>query len=561
MVPIVRSKLSRFLKMTSLNDFSQLREALFALKCDVEADASGDTITLEVQSDRIDMMSLEGIARAVRLFMGIERPSSPRFEGVGFEVKVIPPTKRPYIAVAAVRDVELDGERLEELIEFQERLHITFGRDRRKVAVGLHALEKVRSGRLTYMEVDVDSAEMIPLGSDRAVKVRDVLKHTKQGVRYGAIAINGNLHPAILANGDIISLPPVINSELTRLEEGVRGVLIDVTGTDLNAVLAVLNAIIHALTFYGGSVVGAKILSDGGTLVTPEISWRRVIVDIGFASEWLGLDRKTVLSLAPKALERMGYMVNSVNESSIEALVPYYRADILHQVDVVEDIAIGIGYDALGWEAVPPIERPRRERAIDSIIRALREVLIGLGYVELNTITLVPSEVLQLCSRGDFAQVTNAISSELNAVRNTMLASLLIALRDSQHAPQPLKVFEVGDVVIRCEECYNLWKNKTVVAWAVMDSEIRFEDLHADLYAALIELGLEGRAKLARCDDGKLFIPGRCAVIHVDGHEVGVMGEINPEVLTRLGIRYPVAAAEVDLNELESSVAVALRQV
>ncbi|MEM4584085.1 MAG: phenylalanine--tRNA ligase subunit beta [Ignisphaera sp.] len=550
-MPVVRTSLHRILRLTGINDIEELMNTLFNLKCETEID-KGDTIAIEVQSDRIDMFSVEGIAYAVRLYLGLVIPKSINSETF-FKVFVEPPLKRPYIGIAAVKNVELDEEALKDLIEFQERLHTTYGRHRKKVAIGLHDLSKLSSRIIVYKDVDIDRVEMIPLFSNKRMSIREVLNSTEQGSLYGSIAIHGNKHPAIMVSDEVIALPPVINSDITRLESSSRDILIDVTGTDFNSVINVLNVIVHALSFYGGEVLGAEIYYPDRTIVTPDLRWREVEIDINFAARWLGLENRKVVEEGGKALQRMGYIVKEISNEKMLVLVPPYRCDIMHPVDVVEDIAIGFGYHNLGIEFVEPVKsvklRVVKEIDVKYLVEVLREVLVGLGYTEINVLSLSSSKIIELVSDEPYIKIVNALSKELDALRNSLIPSMLTVLRDSQYVAQPVKVFEIGEVVEKCDTCYTGWRNSLNVLLAVMNSEIRFEDIHADLYAVLRELGLENSLTIRACNK-KAFIDGRCGCILYEDKEVGVIGEVRPEILKSMDIEYPIAMAELKLDVL-----------
>ncbi len=546
-MPVIRSRLARLLNLVGVNDVNLIQDALFNLKCETEI--HGDEISIEVQSDRIDMFSLEGIAHAIKLYLGTSKQIMMSLKDIGFKVYVDPPVKRPYIAIAAVKNIELDEDLLKDLIEFQERLHVSFGRNRRKVAIGLHDLDKLPSNIIFYRDVDIDKTYMIPLHGYKRMSIREVLKSTEQGVMYGSIAINNNNHPAIISKDEVISLPPVINSDITRLEPSTKNILIDVTGTDRKAVNTVLNSIIHSLTIYSEEIIGAEVIYPLRNEITPNLSWGKISVDINFASRWLGLNKDNIYSIAANALSKMGYILVNIDEKAIDVLVPYYRSDILHQVDVVEDLAIGLGYSNIELEYVTPIE-VRTEKNLDEVIsKALREVLVGLGYIEVNTLTMVSSKILRLMDEDNFIRIVNSPSIEIDALRNNLLQSLLILLINAQHLALPIKLFEVGAVVLKCDECYNKWVNEYRIAWSIMDSEIRFEDIHADLYTVLRELALDGIATVRRCSK-PLFIDGRCGCIEINGDVIGVIGEVNPEILSRIGIEYPIACVELSINKL-----------
>ncbi|MEM4848725.1 MAG: phenylalanine--tRNA ligase subunit beta [Ignisphaera sp.] len=545
-MPVVKTRLSRLTKLTGISDIEKLREILFNLKCETEVEE--DEIAVEVQSDRVDMFSVEGLAYAVKLYVGIEEPKTPSYK-LAFKARVEPPSKRPYIAIAAVKNVAIDEEVLSELIEFQERVHTTYGRNRKKIAIGLHDLGKLPKGDITYKEVSIDTAMMVPLFNSRRMSIREVLISTDQGKLYGEISLWGNKHPALLVGEEIIALPPVINSDITRLEPTTRDIFIDVTGTDFNAVMNVLNVIVHALSFYGGEILGAEIHYPDKIVLTPNLETKSVALELEFISKWLGVPKDVLVYEGPKALKRMGYIVDKVDVNSIIVKIPPYRCDILHQVDIVEDIAIGLGYDNLGLEFLSPPNTIKLRRFSDEVVveEILRDVLIGLGYTEINTLTLVPSEVLNLLSAEPFPIIVNAISKELDAVRNSLIPSILISLRDSQYVALPVKVFEIGEVVEKCINCYNGWRNRVRLGFAIMDSEIKFEEVHADLYVILSELGLEKIIRIEGCKQ-KAFLDGRCGCIKYDNTLVGVFGEVHPNVLKILKLEYPVAITELYID-------------
>jgi len=112
---------------------------------------------------------------------------------------------------------------------------------------------------------------MRPLGNERTMTIREVLAHTEQGVKYGNLSLTSfegrAAHPAILdEEGNIISLPPVINSDITRVEAGTRDLFIDVTGTDPYMVSKVLDVLVSNLLERRHSRLGIVTISQDGSL-------------------------------------------------------------------------------------------------------------------------------------------------------------------------------------------------------------------------------------------------------------------------------------------------------
>jgi len=548
-MPVVRIHPEKLLDRVGLKmPLQELIDVLRALKCDVEIGEDG-RLEVEVTSDRPDMLSLEGLAYAIRLYRGIAEPRELELSGTPITVRNELPASRPYIAVALVEGVKIeDEETLSYLIQFQEKLHGSYGRNRRKMAIGLHDADKLPSLDLIYRYVDIDETMMIPLHSSKRMSIRDVLRETEQGRLYGSISIEGSKHPAIISGGEVISLPPVINSDITRIEVGTKNVLVDVTGTNYELVKNALNWIVHALSFYGGRLFGARIIrSDGVEEVTPDYRWRNVSVDINFISAWLGIDVNVIQSSIDKALKRCGLKVSAIDRSKTLVSIPPYRSDILHQVDVAEDVAIGLGYTMITPIEVPT-KVPKKPSIVRTLINTARKILIGLGYIEIRSFTLVKQEHNEIICGLHGPTITNPLIEVMESPRTCISVSLLTALASSQHASMPVKIFEVGHVVAPSQSSYTGWRNKLKLGMARMDSVIKFEEIHADVHSMLTVLELE--PTYHRCSNHGLFIAGRCAEIHSKGLTIGKLGEVNPEILEKLGISFPVAMAELDIEAI-----------
>ncbi|HDD26557.1 MAG TPA: phenylalanine--tRNA ligase subunit beta [Acidilobales archaeon] len=541
-MPTFKVRVSRLMRLIGVRlSLDELIDVLFKLKA--EAEIENDYLVVEVGPDRLDMMSSIKLAKAIRWFLGIEKPS-PNYvtesSDVVVEVKEVP--SRPYIVAAVVEGVVIDEDLLEELIQLQEKLHITYGRGRRKVAIGLHDLSKLPCRKIRYEEVNL-STKMIPLFVGKEMTVKEVLEVTEQGQKYGKISLRGNKHPAVIACNDIIALPPVINSEITRLEVGSKGLFIDVTGTDWKAINDVLNILTTTLADEGGKVRAVRLTGVINAKV-PNLKCQEISLSPNYVNEVLGTSL-TINDVA-KALMRLGHGVE-IGSTDLIVKIPPYRLDILHPIDLVEDVAVGIGYDELGIEELSigkPTELSRRGK----LIKNLRELLVGHGFIEVHTFTLTDEEVLKLLGyeRDSYVKLKNPVSMELNALKNTHLATLLLVLRKSQHAALPVKIFEIGNVVVK-KEGPTGWGNELRLGMALMDSEVSFEELQAPLFSVMRLLGFEIKTKPSK---HPALIDGRCAKVIINGKNAGYIGEVKPEVLTKLGIEYPVVVSEVSIDKL-----------
>ncbi len=545
-MPVVKLSVKRLLDLIGDKsvDEQKLEELLFNLKCEATPLEDG-RIEVEVNSDRPDLLISEGVARAVKGLLGVEKglPHLSVYDtSITLEVHDVP--SRPYIGLGVLENYPLDEETLEELIQFQEKLHTTIGRKRRKVAIGIHDLDKLPSKKIVYKEVDIREATMKPLHREGEWKVIDVLEKTEQGREYGRISLrNDFMHPAIYAGDEIISLPPVLNSDVTRLEPGTRNLLIDVTGTDREAVLKTLDILLSTLAERRGARIGRVVVSSPyheGFM--PLLSRESMRVSCDYVCQQLGfkLDCNEIASL----LEKMRFGV-STDGRELCIVVPEYRIDILHPIDIVEDVAIAYGYSNISVLKPREIMKPSPHELPRVCWRA-SEIMVGLGFTELMTYILVPERLatkILLPSRS-LVRLRNPVSLEMNVVRPSLIVSLLLALRESQGVELPLKIFEIGETA--CMVGGRVISN-VALGLAVMDDSVSFEDVQAPLFALLEYLGLTPSTKRA---EFSFMIRGRAAYVEANGSRVGVVGEIHPSLLEELDIKYPVAVAEVNLEAL-----------
>lgn len=545
-MPTFKVKLSRLIEKIGIDiSLNDLLDILFKLKA--EAEVNGNYLVIEVNPDRLDLMSSIKLAKAIKGILGLEL-GAPKYDisesDIIIKVNEVP--SRPYIVGAVIDGIVIDNDLLEEIIQLQEKLHTSYGRNRRKIAIGLHDLRKLPCNTLVYTETPV-STKMIPLFHKKEMCIKDVIKLTEQGQKYGHISLRGELHPAIFACNDIISLPPVINSDITRLEEGSKGIFIDVTGTDWKAVNDVLNILVTTLADEGGKIKSVKLVGKLNTTV-PQLNYLRTKLSPSYVNRVLGTNLS--LNEIVLALRKLGHNAD-ISKSLIEVQTPPYRLDILHPIDLIEDVAIGVGYDLIGTEELS-IERPKELSKQNKLIKYLRDLLVGHGFIEIHTFTLTDKNILELLGykRNDYVLLSNPVSKELSAVKNTHLPTLLLVLRKSQHAEFPVKVFEIGYVVVRKNDSPTSWANELKLGIALMNSETSFEELQAPLFSVMKILGFNIRT---RPSTNTALIEGRTADVIVNDVVIGFIGEVKPEILVNLGIEYPVVVSEISITKLLSN--------
>ncbi|MCE4607028.1 MAG: phenylalanine--tRNA ligase subunit beta [Desulfurococcales archaeon] len=540
-MPVIRLSLEKLTGLTGLTSH-ELKDTLFRLKCESEEVEPG-ILEVEVNPDRPDMLITEGLVRAVNGLTG-EETGYPGYPVVGtdYTVELGNLGARKYIAVGVVENVNVDEEYLEELIQFQEKLHVTFGRKRRKAAIGFHDLSKLPCNRLEYTYIDPSKTRFRPLHWDREMTGLEVLRETEQGKLYGNINLEQGQHPFLLACGEVIAMPPVINSDITRVEPGTHSLLIDVTGPDKWTVMKLLDIITVNLADREGAKIGrVKVLSRGKETVTPLLEEEKVELNPDYTQRILGLE--IPVQEQAEILERMRY--NAVaSESKLTVTVPPYRVDILGEIDLVEDIAIAYGYDNIPLKTTWTVMRGElSDRTV--FAREISDILIGGGFVEVMQLALVgPTILAGKWDPGTLVEIGNPVMAEYSILRPSLIPGLIQVARANISASKPIKAFEIGPVV---------YKDNVVVkeSWRLgllyMDDEASYEQLQAVVYKVLRLLGTEPGAAESR---HPYLIEGRTGRIYANNVEIGFLGEARPDVLLEFGVEYPTVLAEVDLDKL-----------
>lgn len=524
----------------------ELEELVFTLKGEIEnINKTEGTIDIEFTMDRPDLLISEGVARAIKGLKEIET-GFPKLivKSSDYHLYVHDVPSRPYIAIGIVKDYSLDEKTLEELIQFQEKIHLTVGRKRKKVAIGIHDLDKISSKNLEYKLIPINY-EMIPLGYSNKWSVKDVLRETSQGKLYGSYSLMDNYHPAILADEEVISLPPVINSDITRLEAGTRNLLIDVTGTDEFTVLKTLDLITSILSERKNAFIElCMVTRNSNNYFTPGLTPTFVESTISEVKKTLGIELsgEEIIKLG----EKMRWEV-IWDEDNVRAGAPEYRMDILHPIDFIEDIAVSYGYSSFMLESKPVVTKPREDE-YTIFKKYVKKILIGLGYTQFLSFTMISDELARITPEKDITpiRIINPISYEMNNIRPSIIPSLIQAIRESQKSGLPLRIFEIGH--------YGYIDNKTKslsigekLALALADYRVGYEDIQSAVGAFLSILGI---TPVYQRYDVDVFIKGRSSVVKHNNLIIGYIGEVYPEILIDNQVKHPVGVAELYLDRL-----------
>lgn len=521
----------------------QLKDRISMLGTGLEK-IEGDEIELEIFPNRPDLLSEQGFARAFSSFIGV-KAGLRKYQVKDSRNKVIIDNSvkdiRPYTACAIVKGLKFNDEKIREIVQIQEKLHITFGRNRKKLAIGIYPVEKINFP-ITYKADAPAKIKFRPLEAEREMTGQQILSQHKAGRGFGHLLEGLSRFPIFIdANQEILSMPPIINSHLTgKITERTTEVFIECSGFNFAVLSRCLNIIVTALADMGGEIYSVKLEFSDKTEITPNLTPERMKFNLNYVNKLLGL--KLNETEAVKLLERMGY-----GYEKGDVLIPAYRADILHQVDIAEDIAIAYGYENF-VEEIPNVATIGEEDYLEKFYRKVREILIGLGLLEVKNYHLMTKEDLskKMISSLELIPLKNALG-EHNHLRNSLLPSLLKNLKDNQHNEYPQKIFEIGRVFFLNKDTETGVGEKENLVIVLCHEKTDFTEIKQVLDALINYLGQECSIKESKHPS---FIEGRVGEIFIKENKVGIIGEISPLVITNWGLAVPVVGLELDLEEL-----------
>lgn len=539
----------------SLNwNLERVDEVLALVKGEVKVfDDKTGVMTVEMKdTNRADVWSVEGLVRALRCFLGLDVGLRKYTVGKSlFDVNVDARLKtiRPFIACSVVKNVKLSDKVIKGLMQLQDKLDHAYGRERRRTSIGLYDFDQV-AGPLSYTVARPDDVSFVPLGFDEEMSLREILKRHPKGLEYGDIVRGHSVFPVFLDSEErVLSFPPVINSnDVGRVTEMTRNVLVEVTGTVHETVLDTLTIVTLSFVDRGGKAFSATVrYPDGLAVVTPRFESKVMDLDVDFANKLLGL--KLSVEQVGKLLEKAGYGVEKVERSCVRVLVPCFRIDVMHMVDLVEDVAIAYGYNNIEplMRRLPTLGGKRSEQGF---LDAARELMVGLGFQEVLTYTLTNEEALfrkMNVRRGRVVEVANPKVQTLTCLRSWLLPCLMDFLACNLHVEYPQRVFELGKVTVPDAKAETRSRDLETLAAATCHGGAGFSEVKSALDALFMNLGLSWTVKAMMHSS---FVEGRVGKVLVGGEDVGFVGEVHPAVLESWGLENPVAAFELNMDKI-----------
>ena len=638
-MPVVELSYDRLLRLTSPANPKITKEVLSErlpyLGLDIESD-DGDAVRIEYSPNRPDYATDIGVSMGLQGILGIKKGPVPFAVGRGTrgargrsrrgkgddagrdgaarKIRVSRTVSgiRPILTGIIARGRRggrnrggesgpLDDALLRQLVTLQEDLHFGLGRNRKKVAIGLHDLSKISGFPLEYRAVAPEHHRFVPLGGGGSeMTIPQILRETNAGVTYGHLISGFGRCPVILdSDGNTVSMPPVINSEMTAVTTDTADVLVEVTGNSRYAAESVLAVV--AVTLHAAGFDLEPVAIEGGGNRTPPLEPRTMGVSLKKTNEMLGLELtapEVSACLEKCRLRPLGHGAATGghgDDAVISCVVPPYRPDITSEVDLIEEVALGYGT----WRIKPVLLPPRTfggtRTAQSRTLRDIDAAMVGMGYLEALNSGLTSSHVLyEMAGRATprprrLIATVESKSSEHTILRDSLLPGLVENLSRNIHEAYPQRLFETGTVFSKARrgvssddtssnrgsssntydrslgaggagasgpDGQNLITETAHVAAVSAHADSSFSEAKSVLQSMLDAMSYDGRGGHARtvAASHHMFADGRCAKVLMAaagaGRRVmGYVGEIDPKILSAYRIRVAAAGFELSLPE------------
>ncbi|GAA5924181.1 hypothetical protein JCM3775_005615 [Rhodotorula graminis] len=530
-------------------------------------------LKIEIPANRYDLLCIEGIARALKLYLQPElgvptyalRPAPAGTERT-VRVKAETSQIRPYFASAILRNVRFDKLNYASFIDLQDKLHQNLARRRTLVAIGTHDLDKIAPGDITYEALPPSEIKFAPLNKTQEYSAPDMMalfKEDKHLSRYLHIIEDSPVYPIIYdSSRQVLSMPPIINSDHTKITLDTKNIFIDVTATDLTKLDIVVDMIVTMFSEYCEDtfvVEPVNVVYEAGcpggarTVVSPPLTSRPFVARASYINSCTGLKlpRDEIVTL----LRKMGHTANTPTvhlgsgfaplnaqaslvidpEDEIHVHVPPTRPDILHECDIMEDVAIAYGFDNLK-KTFPQTNTVGKPLPVNKLTDVLRRLCSEASWTEVLPLILCShDENYKFLNRVDPGKeavvLANPKTIEYQIVRTSLLPGLLKSVRENRKHTLPLRIFEVSDVVVQDTREERQARNVRRMGGVFCGRKAGFEVVHGLLDRLMVGLGVRNLVSESstgesgyyiKASDDLTFFPGRSADIYYRAPPSGV---------------------------------------
>lgn len=544
-MPVVEFPVEDINRLFSDYDLEYILNMLPFIGLDLEHQ-DDKNIRLEYSPNRPDFSTFYGIARALNGLLGKEM-GIPKFEifensknliNVDSSVLEI----RPFIVGTVAKGHQLNNKTIKQIVSMQEDLHNGLGRKRSKASIGFHNLDNM-DFPLEY--TTAENLSFIPLDNSSELTLTEILSNTEPGKKFGKLLAESRYPVLRDSKGNVISFPPIINSEGTRIRDGVNNLFVEVTGIDKKAVYNVLDNVVATLADIGFKLE-TVIVQQGNTRdsFTANLNTSLPNIKSDYINKALGLSlsNEDIINCLRKS--RLDATV--IDSGTINCVIPNYRIDIFGPIDIVEEVAIGYGLYNME-PSLPEFRFNGNKSRQNYFFAKIRQAMIGMGLIENINFILSNKDIhfkKMNLDKPNFFTVNNSKSDEHDILRQSLLPSLLFSLSKNIHEEYPQKLFEIGPIFKPEKENFEKWNLCCVNAF----NGVTFSEIKAVLQT-LMEICFNVKFE-TKPSENLSFVRGRSADIIYKEAVIGQIGEISPLLIDSFKIKMPVAAFELDLTEL-----------
>jgi phenylalanyl-tRNA synthetase beta chain len=529
---------------------------------------------IEVGANRYDLLCLEGLALALRVFL--KKQKMPDIK----PLNVLPEEERQLIVYdsvnevrpvglsAILRDINFTNETLKGFMDLQDKLHNNICRGRKLVSMGTHDLDTVK-GPFTYRALKPEHIHFVPLNREEEVNgdgLMSILKEDPKLGKYLYLLEGKEKYPVMMdSNGIIMSLPPIINSQHTKMTLNTHNVLIDVTGLDYTKCEIVLNTLIAMFSIYSKTpftVEEVKVINQKTNegKIYPDLTPRIFKADVKYLKTISGINDIEPEKIV-ELLEKMELKAKVLNKDEIEVSAPITRSDILHPCDIAEDLAISYGYNNIPKQ-LTKTKTHGMQQPYNKLTDLFRNEMSMGGYVEFLTMALLShkdmfTNLLKNEKDDKTVQILYSKTKEFEYIRSSLIPGILKSIEGNKANQLPFKIFEISDVVLIDKENETGASNRRKLCFAYANTTSAMEVVQGMVDLLMKKIGLIFNEEKAdkrytiKKSNNPIFFEDRQAEIFIqDNINVGIYGIIHPKVLKNFGIKNPVTLCEIDLQTI-----------
>lgn len=533
-------------------DINLLEQILFDFGLEIEAyNAETDELKIDITAERSDLLSEVGFLRALKTFLEIEQVKEYKAKPSDYVLNIKNSVKkvRPYSVCAVVKNLNLDENKLKQIIWAQEKLHLTIGRKRAVAAIGIYPLDKI-TFPITFSSKDPKEISFVPLGESEKFNGLEILEKNETGITYSNLLKNQESYPIFEdSKNKILSMPPIINSEeIGKITIDTKEVFIECSGSNLVRLNQILNIICCMFADFGGEIYQMNINFDSEYLekkiITPSLDFKKMVINIDDLNSIISTN--LTAEEIEKHLTKMQYQVKKINKEKIEVMIPPFRVDVMHVVDIADDLARSVGFNNIVFKQpnLSTIGQLTKETKVqDDII----SIMTCLGYTQVSPYSLCSKkEQFEdfLIENDDVLEIDYSKEKNMDTLVTWLYPKLLKILTNNQHRSYPQKIFCCDYVVIKDLNKENKSVNKLKLSTMIASSKVSFTESTSDL---LTFCNIFGKKLELIKKDYNFYLKNRSAEIIVDGKVIGHVGELNPEVLVKNQYFMPVVGFEIEI--------------